>query len=64
MTFRQDMTNRCWSTMARARLAARDLCDHGIIAPSTRDSFMREADNVMRACDAALLEMKAEELKQ
>lgn len=64
MSYQTDMLHKCWAVMSRARLAARDLQEAGLITRGVEEDLRTATWGVMQAIDAALREIEIAEARR
>lgn len=64
MSYQADMLHKGWAAMSRARLAARDIQEAGLITREVEDDLRTATWGVMQAIDAALREIEITEARR
>lgn len=64
MSYQTDMLHKGWAAMSRARLAARDIQEAGLITREVEDNLRSATWGVMQAIDAALREIEITEARR
>lgn len=64
MSYHTDMLHKGWAAMSRARLAARDIQEAGLITREVEDNLRSATWGVMQAIDAALREIEITEARR